>query len=233
MMSQTSTLASETYAYDQSGRLTEVQETPAGEGCTTRLYAYEETSNRTSLTTRKPGSEGKCTNEGGTVEAHSYDEAGRLTDSGITYDPVGNVTKLPASDAEGHALESSFYVDNAVATQTQNGVTNNYYLDPDGRIRETVTGSKKTITHYDGSGEAVAWTGEAQEKPKNGRVTSPVSTVLLLPSRKAKGKRAKRRCCSSTTSKVISLLQSRTKPAKRNSCPNTTAPSSAYRLVSR
>jgi streptogramin lyase len=160
MMSQTSTLASETYSYDQFGRLTEVQETPTGEGCTTRLYAYEEASNRTSLTTRKPGTEGKCASEGGTVEAHNYDEAGRLTDSGITYDPIGNVTKLPSSDAEGHALESTFYVDDAVATQTQNGVTNNYYLDPDGRVRETVTGSKKTITHYDGSGEAVAWTGE-------------------------------------------------------------------------
>jgi streptogramin lyase len=164
MMSQTSTLASETYSYDQSGRLTEVQETPAGEGCTTRLYAYEESSNRTSLTTRKPGSEGKCATEGGTVTAHDYDEANRLTDSGIEYDPLGNVTKLPSGDAEGHALESTFYVDNAVATQTQNGVTNDYYMDPDGRVRETITGAKKVITHYDGSSEAVAWTCEGAEK---------------------------------------------------------------------
>lgn len=44
-MSQASTLANETYAYDQAGRLTEAQETPTGEGCTTRLYDYEEDSN--------------------------------------------------------------------------------------------------------------------------------------------------------------------------------------------
>ncbi len=170
-MSQTNTLASETYSYDQSGRLTEVQETPAGEGCTTRLYAYEEASDRTSLTTRKPGSEGKCATEGGTVEAHNYDETGRLADSGITYDPLGNITNLPAGDAEGHALESTFYVDNAVATQTQNGVTNEYNLDPAGRVRETVTGSKKIITHYDGPGEAVTWTcegsGETEKWTRN------------------------------------------------------------------
>ena len=75
-----------------------------------------------------------------------------------------NVTKLPSGDAEGHALESTFYVDNAVATQTQNGVTNDYYMDPDGRVRETITGAKKLISHYDGSGEAVAWTCEGTEK---------------------------------------------------------------------
>jgi hypothetical protein len=43
-------------------------------------------------------------------------------------------------------------------------VTNDYYMDPDGRTRETITGSQKTITHYDGSGEAVAWTCEGSEE---------------------------------------------------------------------
>ena len=191
MMSQISTLASETYAYDQSGRLTEVQETPTGEGCTTRVYAYEESSNRTSLTTRKPGSEGKCTSEGGTVEAHNYDEAGRLTDNGTTYDPLGNVTKLPASDAEGHALESTFYVDNATATQTQNGVTNDYYLDPAGRVRETVTGSKKIITHYDGLGGAVAWTGEGTGESEKWTRNIPGLDGTLTAIQEGEGKTGK------------------------------------------
>jgi streptogramin lyase len=159
-MSRTSTLASETYSYDTLGRLTQVQETPTGEGCTVRLYAYNEESDRTSTTSRKPGGKGECLSEGGTVEKHTYDEANQLTDAGIAYDPLGNVTKLPAADAEGHELESTFYVDNAVATQTQNGVTNSYYLDPDGRVREVVSGAKKAVRHYDGSGEAVAWTSE-------------------------------------------------------------------------
>ena len=164
MMSKTSTLASEEYGYDTLGRLTEVHETPAGEYCKTRLYEYEAESNRTKQTTREPNSKKECGTEGGTVQEHKYDEANRLIDSEITYDPLGNVTKLPSGDAEGHALESTFYVDNAVATQTQNGVTNDYYMDPDGRVRETITGAKKAISHYDGPGEAVAWTCEGSEK---------------------------------------------------------------------
>jgi hypothetical protein len=164
VMSKTSTLANEEYGYDTLGRLTEVHETPAGEYCKTRLYEYEAESNRTKQTTREPNTKKECATEGGTVQEHTYDEANRLTDSGMTYDPLGNVTKLPSGDAEGHALESSFYVDNAVATQTQNGVTNDYYMDPDGRVRETITGAKKAISHYDGSGEAVAWTCEGSEK---------------------------------------------------------------------
>jgi streptogramin lyase len=165
-LNRTSTLANESYAYDTVGRLTEAQETPAGEGCHTRVYAYDEESNRTSLTTRAPGGEGKCATEGGTVEKHTYDEANRLTDAGIAYDSFGNVTKLPAADAEGHELTSTFYVDNAVATQSQNGVSSSYYLDPEGRVRETVSGVNTTISHYDSTGEAVAWTSEGVGKSK-------------------------------------------------------------------
>jgi streptogramin lyase len=171
-MSRTSTLANEEYAYDTLGRLTETRETPAGEYCKTRIYAYDEESNRTKLTTREPNTKKECATEGGVVQEHAYDEANRLADGGMTYDPLGNVTKLPAGDAEGHALESAFYVDNAVATQTQNGVTNNYYMDPEGRARETVTGAKKVITHYDGSGEAVAWTCEGAEKGETCETTA-------------------------------------------------------------
>ena len=163
-MSRTSTLASEEYGYDTLGRLTEVHETPVGEYCKTRIYEYDEESNRKKLITRGPNSKNECATIGGTEEEHKYDEASRLTDSGIEYDALGNVTKLPAIDAEGHALESTFYVDNAVATQTQNGVTNDYYVDPIGRVRETITGAKKVINHYDGSGEAVAWSCEGSEK---------------------------------------------------------------------
>jgi streptogramin lyase len=187
-MSRTSTLAKEEYTYDVLGRLTEAQETPAGEFCKTRSYVYDEESNRTGLTTREPNSKKECATEGGTVEKHTYDEANRLTDTGIVYDPLGNVTTLPAGDAEGHALESSFYVDNAIATQTQNGVTNNYYLDPAGRIRETVTGSKKAITHYDGSGESVAWTGEGSGETEKWTRNIPGIDGTLTAIQKGEGK---------------------------------------------
>jgi streptogramin lyase len=157
MLTQSSTLANETYTYDPSGRLTETQETPAGEGCTVRAYTYDEEGDRATSSTRTPGTGGVCQTEGGTVESHNYDEANRLADAEVGYDAFGNITKLPAADAEGHELTSSFYVDNAVATQTQSGVTNEYKLDPEGRTRELVSGATKTVDHYDVPGEAVAW----------------------------------------------------------------------------
>jgi tripartite motif-containing protein 71 len=165
-LKQTSTLSEEpSYSYDAAGRLTQVQESPAGKGCTTRLYAYDEEGNRTSLTTRAPGSKGECTSEGGTREVHIYDAAGRLSDAGVTYDAFGNVTSLPAGDAGGHELKSAYFVDNQVASQEQEEAgkakTISFSYDPAGRTRETLTtGSSPMISHYAGSGEALSWTTE-------------------------------------------------------------------------
>jgi tripartite motif-containing protein 71 len=167
-LKQTSTLAEEpSYSYDAAGRLTQVQETPAGKGCKTRVYSYDEESNRTGLTAREPNAEGKCTTEGGTLQAHSYDSANRLIDAGVTYETFGNTTKLPASDASEYELTNSYYVDNQIASQTQNGETINYYYDPAGRTRETISSGKTAstvVSHYAGAGEALAWTSEASEK---------------------------------------------------------------------
>ncbi|HST32804.1 MAG TPA: hypothetical protein VLJ80_04700 [Solirubrobacteraceae bacterium] len=168
VFSQSSTLANETYAYDTVGHLSETQETPTGEGCAVRAYAYDEEGNRASSVNRAPGVGGACQSEGGTLEAHNYDEGNRLADGGMAYDGLGNVTKLPAADAEGHELTSTFYVDNAVASQTQSGVTNSYALDPEGRTRETTTGSVKTKSHYNTpGGNAVAWTESAEQWTRN------------------------------------------------------------------
>ncbi len=163
-LTQASTLSKENYIYDAAGRLTEVQETPTGSTCTARLYAYDEESDRTSLTTRKSSSE-TCPNEGGTTEHHTYDEANRLTDEGVTYEAFGDTTKLPAADAGQYALTSSYYVDGQIASQTQNEKTIAYGYDAEGRTRETKTTIKAkaepTMTsHYAAPGEAVAWTSE-------------------------------------------------------------------------
>ena len=169
-MQQTSTLSKENYTYDNAGRLLETQETPAGKGCTIRLYAYDEESNRTSLTTREPGTEGKCAAEGGTVEHHTYDEANRLTDEKVTYETFGNITKLPANDAGGHELVSTYYVDGQVAAQEQNKQLINYKYDAVGRTTETLSENTETkaktstITHYAGIGAALTWTSEGTEK---------------------------------------------------------------------
>jgi RHS repeat-associated protein len=166
-LSETSTLASESYTYDAAGRLTKAQDTPAGEGCTTRIYAYDEETNVQSLTTRPPGGEGKCATEGGTSANHSYDTANRLTDTGIAYDAFGDITKLPAADAGGSELTSAFYVDETLASQSQAGETIGYYLDPAGRTRQRVatgTTNSTTTLHYSGEGRAPSWTEDTLGK---------------------------------------------------------------------
>jgi len=160
-LEQASTLSSQTYAYDADGRLTQVQSTPAGKGCTTRLYHYDEDTNITSATTREPGTEGKCATEGGATETHSYDEADRLLGAGATYSTFGDITALPAVDAGGAELTSAFYVDNQLQSQTQSGTTTTYSLDPERRTRETIsTGTKAAafVSHYSGAGDSPAWT---------------------------------------------------------------------------
>lgn len=164
MLTQTTTLASESYTYDTAGRLTEAQETPAGSYCKTRVYAYDEESNRTNLTTREPNAKKECATEGGTEQKHTYDEANRLTDAGVEYDAFGDITQLPASDAEGQEVATKYYVDGAVASQTQSGVTNEYTLDPGGRTFRTKSAERTTTSYYDGFGEAVSWTSESASK---------------------------------------------------------------------
>jgi RHS repeat-associated protein len=159
-LSQASSFSKENDSYDEIGRLTEAQETPTGKDCTARLYGYDEDGNRTTLTTRESGSE-KCASEGGTTQSYGYDTADRLQETGVSYETFGNITGLPAADAGGTALTSSYYVNNTLASQEQNGEKITYNLDPDERVRETVaTGTTKaTVTsHYAGPGDAPAWT---------------------------------------------------------------------------
>ncbi len=164
-MKQASAFSEEpSYSYDAAGRLTQVQEIPAGEGCMTRAYAYDEESNRLSLTTYKPNTKGECATEEATIERHTYDEADRITDENTTYEPFGNTTKLPATDAGGSTLESTYYLDGQVNTQTQSSKTVEYKPDPAGRTLTTTTSGKTTISHYDAPGSALAWSAEEEGK---------------------------------------------------------------------
>jgi RHS repeat-associated protein len=165
-LSQTSSLSKQAYTYDAAARLTTVEDTPVGgPGCMTRIYGYDADTNRDDEISRGPNSKGECATEGGTEEKHTYDTADRLTDTGVTYNAWGDITALPAADAGGkepsEELTSSYYTDNQLANQTQNGETIGYVLDPAGRTIETVaTGTKvaTTTNHYAGPGDAPAWT---------------------------------------------------------------------------
>ena len=190
-MSQASTLSSETYAYDNAGRLTEVQETSAGKSCLTRLYAYDEESDRTSLTKREPGSKGECATEGGTVEAHSYDEADRLDDAGVSYEALGNTTNVPSTDAGGKELVSAYYADGQTASQKQGEETISYTYDPAGRTLETVSKgtTNSTVTdNYSGSGEAIAWSSEGSEEKEKWTRNIPGIDGTLTATQNGEGK---------------------------------------------
>jgi RHS repeat-associated protein len=162
ILSQSSLSSSQQYFYDKDGRLTLVKDTPQGGSCTTRQYAYDADSNRTKLTTRAPGIGGACdTSSEGTLQSYSYDAADRLTDSGIVYDGFGRITSLPAKDAGGNTLTTSFYSDEMIASQSQSGLTNSYQLDSTGRVRQvTQTGTKEgtEVFHYAMASDSPAWT---------------------------------------------------------------------------
>jgi RHS repeat-associated protein len=162
-LSQESTFSQDYDSYDGAGRLTQVQDTTE-HGCTTRLYAFDADTNRTSLTTREPGSKGECASEGGASEKHTYDEADRLDDAGVAYNAFGDITTLPAADAGGNQLISTYYTDNQLASQEQNGQTIAYKLDPAGRtLLTTATGkaTSNTTSNYAGSGNNPSWASNA------------------------------------------------------------------------
>jgi RHS repeat-associated protein len=161
IVSESGTLGSDRYGYDKAGRLTSAEETPQGAGCITRVYAYDADSNRKSLTTRSPGVGGACAGSGGTAKEYSYDSADRLIGSGITYDPFGRITSLPGEYAGGKTLTTSYFSNDMVATQSQNGVSNTFTLDASLRQRSRLQagGLEGTeIFHYDVPGDSPSWT---------------------------------------------------------------------------
>ncbi len=155
---------SQTYTYDEAGRLTQATDNVGGKNCITRLYAYDEETNRLSQTTRPPATGGACATTGGEIQTHTYDSANRLTDTGTKYDSFGNTTELPAADAGGSTLTSTYYQNNKLSSQTQGTQTIGYQLDPAGRTREINSTGKIVATeiqHYTSpSASTPAWTGE-------------------------------------------------------------------------
>lgn len=161
ILSEAGTLGSRNFSYDAAGRLEKAQETPAGGGCTTRVYAFDPNSNRTSKTTRTPGVGGVCTESGGTTQAYGYDSADRLNSSGVVYDLFGRVTTLPASLAGGSNLQTSYFSSGMVASQTQGGVTNTFGLDALMRQRQRVQAGGLQgveVFHYSSDSDSPAWT---------------------------------------------------------------------------
>jgi RHS repeat-associated protein len=163
VLSQTSTLSNQNYAYDKLGRLTKVEDKPQGGECTTRSYSYDKDSSRTNFTTYKPGAGGTCsTSVESSAQTYKYDGADRLIGPGKpTYDSFGRITSLPSEFAGGGTLTTSYYSNDMVATQSQAGLTNTYSFDGALRPRELkVTGTKELteVFHYAGESDSPSWT---------------------------------------------------------------------------
>lgn len=171
VLKEPGTLASQSYGYDKAGRLTLAQETPTGGGCATRLYAYDQDSNRTAMTTREPGIGGACATSGGTEQKYSYDSADRLLATGLTYDSFGRITKLPGALAGGKELVTSYFANDMVASQSQDGITNTFGLDASLRQRQRLQGGGGLegveIFHYDGPSDSPAWTERGSTWTRN------------------------------------------------------------------
>jgi RHS repeat-associated protein len=170
VLGETSTLGTDEYSYDKAGRLTLAKETPAGEGCTTRAYAFDKDSNRLSKTVRAPKAGACDTESAGTKTSYEYDTADRLINEGVEYDYLGRITALPSAYAGGGKLTTSYYINNLTRSQTQEGLTNTYYLDASLRQRESVQSGTKSATevfHYTGGSDSPAWTQEGSNWSRN------------------------------------------------------------------
>jgi RHS repeat-associated protein len=163
------TLGKDEYAYDKLGRLTTAWETLTGGSCTTRTYAYDKDSNRTGMTTI-PAVAGACSSSGGTSRSYTYDGADRLIATGLTYDDFGRITSLPGEFVGGKTLTTSYFSNDMVSSQTQDGVTNSFQLDAMLRHRQRLQagGLQGTeVFHYASSSDSPAWSERGSSWTRN------------------------------------------------------------------
>lgn len=150
--------ATKTYSYDAADRLTSVQDT-FNTQCTIRNYAYDADSNRTSRTTYAAGANGACQTSSGTTTSSAYDSADRATNTGYTFDTQGDITSTPSADAGGTgSLTATYYANNMLASQAQNGATMTWTLDPtQGRFSSCTRSGVTYTSHYSDAGNIPAW----------------------------------------------------------------------------
>ena len=193
-----STGSAQTYAYDALGRLTSVQDTRNG-SCTSRVYGFDATSDRTSLNIYGPASDGSCqTSTSSSARTWSYDQANRITSTGYTYDNLGRtltVSKIDtnaAGDPGASALAVGYYANDMAASLTQT-VTNAsgaaevdkdaYGLDGSGRIdhiTSTANGSEVRAQTYEFGDDSDAPTAIATHTDAVGSTAASNATTRYI-----------------------------------------------------
>lgn len=163
ILSQNSNGSSQTFSYDNAGRLIQVADTDQTVNpvaCTTRVYVYDADSNRLSLTSYPADVSGACsTTTTPSVTSHTYDQADRISNTGYAYDPLGRTTSIPAPDAGGTALTTGYYANDMVASQSQGAASKAFGLDPAERIATITTGTTTQTNVYADGGDSPAWIG--------------------------------------------------------------------------
>ncbi|MDW8807645.1 sugar-binding protein [Streptomyces scabiei] len=165
--------ASQTYAYDKAGRLTQVQDTATDAICTTRAYTFDKNSNRKTLATATASVNAECTTSGSTTTSYSYDTGDRQIATGYVYDAFGRTTAKPGATLEYH-------VNDMVRRQTAGTERQTWSLDAALRFRSWTTESNSSgtwtqtgsrLNHYDSDGDSPRW---IVESTSSGAVTRNV-----------------------------------------------------------
>ncbi|MFG2948480.1 DNRLRE domain-containing protein [Streptomyces adustus] len=151
------------YTYDDTGRLTQADDTTPDGTCTRRGYTFDNNTNRTGLATSVSAAGAACTSTGATSTTNIYDSADRLMNAGIVYDAFGRTT----TQASGATI--AYYTNDLVRQQTSSTSRQTWTLDAAQRLAAwtteinnastwTQTGSK--INHYGGDGDSPDWIKE-------------------------------------------------------------------------
>ncbi|MEU4089562.1 DNRLRE domain-containing protein [Streptomyces aureus] len=157
---------SRVYSYDNTGRLTQADDTSPDGYCTRRGYTLDSNSNRTALATSVSAAGTACTSTGSTTTSNSYDSADRLVNAGIVYDAFGRTT------TQANGVTIAYYADDLVRQQTSADGTSRqtWTLDAAQRLASwtTETGNAGTWTqtesktnHYGCGCDSPDWTQES------------------------------------------------------------------------
>jgi RHS repeat-associated protein len=162
---RTSSLSTQRFTYDNSGRITTANDIVDG-ACTTRVSGYNAASDRTTLTTYGPTGAGACqTTTALTTTTWTYDAASRVNTSGYVYDALGRTSTVPGADTLTTGAGSTsltYHVNDMVRTQAQDTRTVTYTLDVLANRFRTWTdsdgaGTLTRTSHYADDGDSPSW----------------------------------------------------------------------------
>ncbi|MEV8426220.1 DNRLRE domain-containing protein [Streptomyces niveus] len=163
------------YSYDEDGRLTKASDATAA-GCTGRSYAFDASSNRTSLTTASDDCDSATDDTATSSKSYTYDTADRLIADGHSYDAFGRTTKRGDTTLD-------YFTNDLVRSETVGDRRTQWSLDAAGRLAQSATRTKgtdgawttgTTITnHYGSTSDSPSWA-----KSSTGAITRNVPDLM-------------------------------------------------------